>query len=305
MISLFFYSLEFWLWSIAHRSSSHLISTQIEPLEKQITKMAVLNSNPEVLLRKRKNADRKRIEKQDAARVLQEKTRKKVGPPKDKFVRAETLALRNALATIEKKRVENILKHQNKKGISSQKELKAKLLFVIRITPQNKLTRIPEKALDVLKVMRLEQPDTGVFIKLSPAIETALKVVAPYIVVGQPSLASVRHLFFKRAEIPSTDPELPYTKLDNNDEVEKKFGDDLGFICIEDLIREIVSLGDNFKEVTRWVAPFKLKAPAQGWTAVDKINRLRYEEENKKVVTLAGHAKVEEIDIDKFLEEQT
>lgn len=267
--------------------------------------MAVLNSNPEVLLRKRKNADRKRIEKQDAARVRKESTKKKAGPPKDKFVRAETLALRNALATIEKKRVENILKHQNKKGISSQKELSPKLMFVIRITPQNKLTRIPEKASDVLKVMRLEEPNTGVFVKSTPAIETALKVVAPYIVVGAPSLASVRHLFFKRAEIPSTDSELPYTKLDNNDDVEKKFGDDLGFICIEDLIREIVSLGDNFKEVTRWVAPFKLKAPAQGWSAVDKINRLRYEEENKKAVTLAGHAKIDEIDIDKFLEEQT
>ena len=33
--------------------------------------MAILNSNPEVLLRKRKNADRKRIEKQEQIRERQ------------------------------------------------------------------------------------------------------------------------------------------------------------------------------------------------------------------------------------------
>lgn len=269
--------------------------------------MAVLNNDQEVLLRKRKNADRKRIEKQEAARVLKEKAERKRLIPKSKFVRAETLALKNALSTIEKKRIENILKHENKKKVSSAKEVDPRLLFVIRITPQNKLQRIPEKALAVLKVMRLEEPNQGVFIKLSPAVETALKVVLPYIVVGTPSLASVRHLFQKRAEIPNTDSdsELPYTKLDNNDDVEKKFGDDLGFICIEDLILEVVSLGDHFKEVTRWLAPFLLKAPVKGWTAVQRIERIRYEEENKKAQTLAGHAKVDEIDIDAFLETQT
>lgn len=268
--------------------------------------MAVLDSNPEVLLRKRKQADRKRIEKLDAARVRKERAQKKKGVvPKDKFVRAETLALRNALATIEKKRVDSILRHENKKQVSSAKEVDPKLLFVIRITPQNIHTRIPTKALNVLKVMRLEEPNTGVFIKFSPTIETALKVVSPYIVVGTPSLASVRHLFQKRAQIASTDSELPYSKLDNNDDVEKKFGDDLGFICIEDLIHEIVSLGDNFKEVTRWILPFELKAPVKGWGPLARIQRLRYEEENKKTVSLAGHAKLQEIDIDKFLEEQT
>lgn len=267
--------------------------------------MAVLNSNPEVLLRKRKDADRKRVEKQDAARVRKEKAAKKKAVPRDKFVRAETLALRNALANIEKKRVESIIKHDNKKQVLSPKQLDPKLLFAIRIPLLNFHSRVPEKALNVLKVMRLNEPNTGVFVKWTPSIDTALKVVSPYIVVGKPSLASVRHLFFKRAEIPSEDSEHPYSKLDNNDDVEKKFGDDLGFICIEDLIREVYSLGDNFKEVTRWLAPFQLKEPVKGWDPVSRIERLRYEEENKKPVTLAGHAKLQEIDIDKFLEEQT
>lgn len=269
--------------------------------------MAVVDINPEVLLRRRKDADRKRIEKQDAARARKENVNGRKAAPMTKFVRAETLALRNALALIEKKRVESVLRHENKRQISSSQQVDPKLMFVIRIVPQNKHARIPEKALNVLKVMRLNEPNTGVFIKATRTIETALKVAAPYIVVGTPSLASVRHLFFKRAEIPSTnaDSELPYSKLDNNDDVEKKFGDDLGFICIEDLIREIVSLGENFKEVTRWLAPFLLNAPINGWSPLARIEKLRYEEENKKLVSLAGHSKVQEIDIDKFLEEQT
>lgn len=266
--------------------------------------MAILDSNPEVLLRKRKDADRKRIEKQEAARVRKERAEKKNDPRKTRFVRAETLSFRNALAKIEKKRIESVLRHEKSKHLDHT-ETEPKLLFVIRIEPQNVHTRIPETALNVFKVMRLNEPNTGVFIKVIPTIMVALKVIAPYIVVGTPSLASVRHLFQKRAEIPSSDSELPCTKLDNNDDVEKKFGDTLGFICIEDLIHEIFSLGPHFKEVSRWLAPFRLKASTRGWGAIERIERMRFEEATKKPVTLAGHAKVQEIDIDKFLEEQT
>lgn len=268
--------------------------------------MAVLNSNPEVLLRKRKGADRKRIQRADAKRALAEKQSHRKGPAADKFVRAETLAIRNQAAANEAKRVESILKHEAARNnlVSAAKEKEPHLAFVIRIeTLKKRVLQVPKKAENLLQAMRLTEPNLGVFVKVTPAVEVALKLVSPYIVVGSPSLASVRLLFQKRAEIPAPEGETT-VKLDNNQAVEDKFGDDLGFVCIEDLVHELVTLGDNFKDVTRWLAPFPLKAPAKGWGAIQKLERLRYAEDAEKTYTLAGHAKLEEVDIDKFIEEQ-
>lgn len=268
--------------------------------------MAILNSNPEVLLRKRKDADRKRIQKQETVRLFRESKLKKSKVTKDKFIRAEKLAMRNKVNTLEKKRLDNILKHENRQAVSSAKEVDPKLVFIIRTEGPSKNVSIPQKARAIFDVLRLAEPNTGVFVKLTQTVIPALKLVSPYIVVGTPSLAAVRQLFQKRASTTITDDEGKEVsvKLDNNQLVEDHFGDDLGYICIEDLVHEIVSLGDNFKTVSRWIAPFKLTPPVLGWSPLAKLNRIRYANDHKKALTLAGHAKLEEIDIDKFIEEQ-
>lgn len=269
--------------------------------------MAVLNSDPEVLLKKRKNADRKRIQKQDELRLKKEKAAKKEEVPRDKFVRVELLAIRNRAKSLEEKRVANVLKHEMRiSKVLSSKEIEPKLVFVIRIDPQNKTRDIPAKANAVLEVLRLTEPNMGVFVKMTSTVLPALKLVAPYIVVGKPSLASVRELFQKRACVPGFDEDQNevLVKLDNNQAVEDKFGDDFGYICIEDLVHEIVTLGDNFKTINHWIAPFKLTAPVNGWGPLARLQKLRYNMETKKKVSLAGHANLEEIDIDKFIEEQ-
>lgn len=265
--------------------------------------MAVLNSNPEVLLRKRKDADRKRIEKQ--VRLKEAAQSRKRGPkaPRDKFLRAEKLAMKHKAAFIENKRMNNILKHEQRQ-VSQKKEEADKLLFVIRIPNLQKHLTIPEKAMAVLQVLRLTEENMGVFVKATPAVTPILKLIAPYIVVGTPSLASVRELFHKRASIPSAESESGFAKLDNNQVVEDTFGEDLGFICVEDLVHEIYSLGENFKKVNSWLAPFKLVAPVNGWSARARLERIQYEREMKKPISLAGHVSLEEIDIDKYIAEQ-
>lgn len=264
--------------------------------------MAILNSNPEVLLKKRKDANRKRIQRQEKLRLEKEKQKKKALVQKDKFLRAEKLAMKHKAAFIERKRMDNILKHENRQ-ISQKKETDTKLLFVIRIPNTNKHLSIPEKARAVFQVLRLTEENMGVFVKATPTIMPVLKLVSPYIVVGKPSLASVRQLFQKRAEVPDSESETGFTKLDNNQIVEDKFGDDLGFICVEDLVHEIYSLGDNFKEVNQWIAPFKLVAPVQGLSPRARLEKIQYERDMSKPVTLAGHVSLEEIDIDKHIEE--
>lgn len=267
--------------------------------------MAVLNNNPEVLLKKRKDSDRKRIERQEKARVDAERQKKKAKVAKvakDKFLRAEKLAMKHKAAFIENKRTASILKHEQRM-ISSRKEEDPKLMFVIRIPNVNKHLTVPEKARAVLQVLRLTEDNMGVFVKVTPTVVPVLKLIAPYIVVGKPSLASVRALFHKRASVPDSESESGFTKLDNNQLVEDKFGDDLGLICVEDLVHEIYSLSDNFKTVNSWLAPFKLVAPVNGWSPRARLERIQYERDMKKPISLAGHVSLEEIDIDTHISE--
>lgn len=274
--------------------------------------MAVLNSNPEILLRKRKNNDRKRLEKQEQARQRQLEQKKKNDQRSKKFVRAETLVSNYKSNELENKRIKHITKFERQQQadkISQAKENdeSGKLLFIIRIPDHTKGLKIPSKARKVLQLLRLNRPNTGVFVKLTPATVPLLKLISPYIVAGKPSLNSIRKLFQKRACISVIDEETKQpriTKLDNNGVVEDKFGEDLGCICIEDLIHELVTLGEHFKIISNWILPFKLNAPVSGWGPQAKLAKLQYSNEHQRKISLAGDAKLNEIDIDQFIDEQ-
>ena len=274
--------------------------------------MAVLNSNPEILLRKRKNNDRKKLEKQEQARQRQLEQKKKNDQRSKKFVRAETLVSNYKSNELENKRIKHITKFEKQlqaDKISQAKEddESAKLLFIIRIPDHTKGLKVPSKARKVLHLLRLNRPNTGVFVKLTPATVPLLKLISPYIVAGKPSLNSIRKLFQKRACISVIDEETKQpliTKLDNNGVVEDKFGDDLGCICIEDLIHELSTLGEHFKTVSNWILPFKLNAPVSGWGPQAKLAKLQYSNEHQRKISLAGDAKLNEIDIDQFIDEQ-
>ncbi|KAK6198531.1 ribosomal protein L30, ferredoxin-like fold domain-containing protein [Scheffersomyces amazonensis] len=277
--------------------------------------MAVLNSNPEILLRKRKNADRKRIEKQEAAheKLLKQKRQRKLNQKK-KFIRAETLVSNFKSNELEKKRIRNLTKKQQKDKLSQEDDVEAtegdaKLLFIIRIPNHTKGLKIPNKASKILNVLKLTQTNTGVFVKATPSTFALLNLIAPYIIIGKPSLASIRQLFQKRACIltPSEDENEPakVTKLDNNQLVEDKF-EDLGLICIEDLVHEIINLTENFISITSWLLPFKLNPPVNGWGPQAKLAKLIYSEENsKKSISLSQDFILSEVeDIDKIIDQQ-
>ncbi|RLV91026.1 Ribosome biogenesis protein RLP7 [Spathaspora sp. JA1] len=273
--------------------------------------MAILNSNPEILLRKRKNADRKRLEKQEQTReklAAQKKIKKK--QQQNKFIRAETLVSNHKSNELEKKRIKNLTKKKPQQ-ISSEKEgdSQAKLLFLIRITNHTKGLKIPTKANQVLTVLKLTHVNTGVFVKATPTVMDMLTLIAPYVIVGQPSLNSVRQLFQKRARVLIQDDENPETtkptKLDTNQLVEDKFGDDLGLICIEDLVYELSNLSDNFVSITSWLLPFNLNPPVNGWGPQAKLAKLIHATDNKQSISLAQDFKLQEVeDIDAIIGQQ-
>ncbi|CAH6719974.1 ribosome biogenesis protein Rlp7p [[Candida] jaroonii] len=259
--------------------------------------MAILNSNPEILLKKRKDRDLKRLQKQeqakerDAARAKAAKTKAK------KFIRAETLISNYKTKELEAKRVKNITKFE---ASNAEEYVEPKLLFLIRIPNHKKGVKIPPKAQKILNLLKLHKINSGVFVVLNENVLQLLKLISPYIVCGKPSLISIRKLFQKRANVKINDE---IVKLDNNQLVEDEFEEE-GLICIEDLIQELISLSSNIKRINQWLMPFTLNLPVNGFGPQNKLAKLKYNVENKRGISLAGNVELSEVDIDKVIDEQ-
>ncbi len=109
----------------------------------------------------------------------------------------------------------------------------------------------------VLRLFRLRQINNGVFVKLNKATLQMLRIAEPYIAWGYPNLKSIRELVYKRGFGKINKQRIP---LSDNTVVEKSLGKQ-DIICIEDLVHEIFTVGDNFKKVTNFLWPFKLNNP--------------------------------------------
>jgi large subunit ribosomal protein L7e len=84
-----------------------------------------------------------------------------------------------------------------------------------------------------------------------------LRIAEPYIAWGYPNLKSIRELVYKRGFGKVNKQRVP---LSDNSVVEKALGKQ-DIICIEDLVHEISTVGDNFKKATNFLWPFKLNNP--------------------------------------------
>ena len=60
-----------------------------------------------------------------------------------------------------------------------------------------------------------------------------------------------------------------FKSLNDNAMIEKKLGK-YGIVCLEDIIHEIATLGENFQEVNLFLSQFKLNLPSTGWKRVNK-----------------------------------
>merc|ERR1711968_278140 len=126
-------------------------------------------------------------------------------------------------------------------------EPQAKLAFVIRIRGINQMG---PKAKKILQLLRLRQIHNGVFMKINKASMNLLRYVEPYVTYGYANMKSVKELVYKRGFLKIDGRRVPITE---NAVVEKaNMGE--GIECVEDIIHEIVTIGDNFKKVnnTLW-----------------------------------------------------
>jgi large subunit ribosomal protein L7e len=133
----------------------------------------------------------------------------------------------------------------------------AKLAFVIRIRGVNQVSPKVKKALQLL---RLRQINNGVFVKLNKSTLNMLRLVEPFIAWGYPNLKTIRELVYKRGFAKVNHQRIP---ISNNEVIEGVLGS-CGIICVEDLIHEIFTVGDNFKKASNFLWPFKLSCPTGG-----------------------------------------
>lgn len=120
--------------------------------------------------------------------------------------------------------------------------------------------KLAPKPRKTLQLLRLNQINNGVFVRLTHATKQMLKIVEPYIAYGYPNLKSVRELIYKRGFGKVNGQRIPLT---DNQIVEKALGEQ-GIICVEDLIHEIFTCGSNFKEANKFLWPFQLNSPNGG-----------------------------------------
>ncbi|KAI8073511.1 ribosomal protein L30, ferredoxin-like fold domain-containing protein [Gilbertella persicaria] len=130
-----------------------------------------------------------------------------------------------------------------------------KLVFVIRIQGIND---IHPKVKKVLHLFRLLQINNGIFVKLNKATSQLLQIIEPYVTYGPPNLKTVRELIYKRGYAKIKGQRIP---ISDNQQIADNLGQ-LGIICIEDVIHEIFTVGDHFKQVNQFLWPFKLSNPS-------------------------------------------
>ncbi len=88
-----------------------------------------------------------------------------------------------------------------------------------------------------------------------------LQRVHPYVAFGYPSRETISKLIYVRGAGRIGRSRIPLT---NNLIIEQNLGK-CNITCIEDLIEEIQSCGEHFKEVNSFLWTFKLHAPKGGW----------------------------------------
>lgn len=112
-----------------------------------------------------------------------------------------------------------------------------------------------------LKTLRLVKLHNAVFLKLTKETKILLKVIEPYVIWGYPNINTVREMIFKNGFMRVGGKKTPIT---SNTEIEQQLGEH-GVICIEDIVHELFTVGESFDKVNKFICPFKLRKPQDGF----------------------------------------
>ncbi|KAJ7120492.1 60S ribosomal protein L7 [Mycena crocata] len=206
---------------------------------------------PETLLKKRKQNEKARVDRLEAATAARKASKAK---RKVIFKRAESYV--KEYLTKEKEEIR--LKRAARTAGDFYVPAQPKVYFVVRIRGINEIAPKPRK---IMQLLRLLQINNGVFVKVTRATQQMLRLIEPYITYGEPNIKSVRELIYKRGYGKVSKQRIP---LSNNAVIEESLGK-YNILCVEDLVHEIATAGPNFKQAANFLWPFKLSNPTGGW----------------------------------------
>ncbi|CRK93012.1 CLUMA_CG006465, isoform A [Clunio marinus] len=198
---------------------------------------------------------KRRIEQKKAA--LQKTHKKKIVKPNDgeHFKKPEFFVAEYRKAERDDKRIKRQIMRN---GIQNKNIKENTLIVAIR----HRGTHIAsEQCMTMLNMLNLHRMHQAVFLRFTPEVSTILSLVEPYVIYGTPDVGSVRDLIFKYGFVKYNGKK---SAISSNIQIEEIFGN-IGIICVEDIVHEIISVGPNFDKVTKMMYPFVLPNPKDGW----------------------------------------
>lgn len=130
------------------------------------------------------------------------------------------------------------------------------LMCVVRVCGVNNMH---PKSRKVMQQLRLRHMNELVFLSVSPATMSMVRMVDPFVAYGYPTLKTVRDLIYKRGHGKVSRQRVPLT---DNAVIEEALGAH-GIICMEDLVHEIYTVGPHFKEASAFLWPIKLNGATE------------------------------------------
>jgi len=170
------------------------------------------------------------------------------------FTRAEAFVREHRSKVTEERRLKRAARINGNFYVPDQ----AKVALVIRIKGVNK---IPPKPRKIMQLFRLRQINNATLVKLNQATIKMLRIAEPYIAYGYPNLTTLRNLIYKRGYL-KVDGKR--TAITDNNVIEQHLGK-YNIVCLEDIVRELYTVGPNFKQVNNFLWHFKLSNPRGGW----------------------------------------
>lgn len=127
----------------------------------------------------------------------------------------------------------------------------AKLLVVMR----HRAHKIASKECSlILNSLGLNRLHNTVLLKNNAESMALLKLVEPYVVFGYPTIQTVRDLIFKHGFLRINGKR---TAINSNKLIEEHLGQ-YGCICIEDIVHDLFTVSNNFKNVRSLLLPFSV-----------------------------------------------
>merc|ERR1719159_937091 len=202
---------------------------------------------PESVIKKVKQWQKRAAAARDAAR--QDETERKANAEEAFAREKEYLAKYEALER------ETIAKEREAKAAGNFfLRPESKVVFAIRVRG---IVGVSPKVRKVLQLLRLRQLHNGVFIRLNKATINMLRLVEPFVAYGYPNLKTIRGLLYKRGFCKINKQRIP---IMDNAVIAGSLGK-YGIKSVPDLIHEIFTCGENFKQANNFLWPFKLKPP--------------------------------------------